>query len=72
MAVSFLNNTCYFRGISFGNQREVLLRYGRCARFARLAGDATSPWPMMLPYDKGALAHVHVHAHAYALAPLFL
>ena len=69
MAVSFLNNTCYFRGISFGNQREVLLRHGRCAHFARpagrrdfaLANDAT-----------GALAHVHAHAHAHALAPLFL
>ena len=27
MAVSFLNNTCYFRGISFGNQREVALAH---------------------------------------------
>ena len=24
---------------------------------------------LMLPYDKGALAHVHAHAHAHALAP---
>ena len=31
---------------------------------------------LMLPYDKGALAHVqahaHAHAHAHALAPLLL
>ena len=66
MAVSFLNTTYCFRGISFGNQREQLLRHGRCAHCAWPAGEATSTWPMMLPYDKGALTHVHAHTHVLA------
>ena len=48
----------YRLAISFGNQQEVLLRHGRCARFARPTADTTSPWPMMLPYDPSLSSHL--------------